>query len=242
MASHMRRSVRQKIRPKCGAIAIGNVLLGSRAGKSTEEFSQFTTFPMAMAPHFGRIFCRTLLRMWLAMDQPAEFTVLEFGAGSGQLASDVKQCVSSNVLRLTPRLAGDFRAALKYSIVERSPALATRQRHRGLDVVEADAQEPAACERIRAAKGYPEIGAIVSNELLDAFAPVKLRYSVYENDTRACSSWQEVRLVHLVKGSDLEELLSEHLAVNAVEEVLARMAEHTRSFACEATDSTVGKL
>ena len=33
--------------------------------------------------------------------------------------------------------------------------------HRGLDVVEADAQDPAACERIRAAKGYPTSGAIV---------------------------------------------------------------------------------
>ena len=39
---------------------------------------------------------------------------------------------------------------------------------------------------------YPEVGAIVSNELLDAFAPVKLRYNVYQNDTRACTSWQEV--------------------------------------------------
>merc|ERR1719387_2070710 len=244
MASHMRRSVRQKIRPKCGAIAIGNVLLGSRAGKSTEEFSQFTTFPMAMAPHFGRIFCRTILRMWLAMDRPAEFTVLEFGAGSGQLAHDVQKTVASNALRLAPRLAGEFRAAIKYSIVERSPALATRQRHRGLDVVEADAQDPAACERIRAAKGYPTSGAIVSNELLDAFAPVKLRYSIYENDTSSCSSWQEVRLVHLAKASDLEALLVESgfADESRARQAVLSLAEQTRTLACEAVGSSVGKL
>jgi SAM-dependent MidA family methyltransferase len=230
--------------PEFGYYSTGRVLLGSKAGKSTEEFSQFTTFPMAMAPHFGRIFCRTILRMWLAMDRPAEFTVLEFGAGSGQLASDVKKCVASNVLRLTPQLAGEFRAALTYSIVERSPALATRQRHRGLDVVEADAQDPAACERIRAAKGYPAIGAIVSNELLDAFAPVKLRYSVYENDTSACSSWQEVRLVHIAKGADLEELLvASQFADEARARVaVAQLAEQTRALACEAVGSSVGKL
>ena len=49
----------------------------------------------------------------------------------------------------------------------------------------------------------------------------------------------EVRLIHVARSDYLRELLSEHLAVNAVEDVLARMAEHTRSFACEATESTV---
>ena len=39
--------------------------------------------------------------------------------------------------------------------------------HRGLDVVEADAQDPAACERIRAAKGYPTSGAIVPARTLE---------------------------------------------------------------------------
>ena len=34
-------------------------------------------------------------------------------------------------------------------------------------VVEADAQDPAACERIRAAKGYPTSGAIVPARTLE---------------------------------------------------------------------------
>merc|ERR1719399_297480 len=142
------------------------------------------------------------------MDRPAPFSVLEFGAGSGQLATDVRQCTEGNALGLAPKVAKEWRSALDYSIVERSPALASRQRQKGLRVVEADAQDAGACERIRADKGYPTVGAIVSNELLDAFAPVKLRYSVYQNDTRACTSWQEVRLIHVARGRDLAELLS----------------------------------
>jgi SAM-dependent MidA family methyltransferase len=230
--------------PEFGYYSTGRVLMGSgqSKGKTANEFSQFTTFPMAMAPHFGRLFCRTLVRMWLNLDRPSPFSVLEFGAGSGQLATDVRGCTEGNALGLAPKIAKEWRSALDYSIVERSPALAARQRQKGLRVVEADAQDAGACERIRREKGYPEVGAIVSNELLDAFAPVKLRYNVYQNDTRACTSWQEVRLIHVARSDYLRELLSEHLAVNAVEEVLARMAEHTRSFACEATDSTVGKL
>ena len=99
--------------PDFGLYSSGRLLLGSNAEGSADEFQLFTTYPMMMAPHFGRLLCRTLLRMWLAMDRPPQFTVMEFGAGSGQLASDTQTCVSSNVLGLSTRIAEEWRAAFR---------------------------------------------------------------------------------------------------------------------------------
>lgn len=60
-----------------------------RSGGDPKAFAHFTTYPMAMSPHFARILCRTLFVMWLALDSPAVFPVIELGGGSGQLASDL---------------------------------------------------------------------------------------------------------------------------------------------------------
>jgi SAM-dependent MidA family methyltransferase len=216
--------------------------LAPTRGKGTQEFSQFTTFPMAMAPHFGRLVCRSLILMWLHLDQPSPFSVLEFGAGSGQLAWDVRQCSTGNHLGFDARTARLWKQALRYQIVERSPALAERQREKGHAVVMADAQLPTACEDIRRAAGSPTVGAVISNELLDAFAPAKLRYNVYQNDTLACTSWQEVKVLHIARKRELLELLATAIDAEPAAQFVQALVESTYQFACEVVDSSIGKV
>ncbi|CAJ1454344.1 unnamed protein product, partial [Effrenium voratum] len=63
-----------------GYYSTGRVL-GQSDGKSTQEFAHFTTYPMALSPHFGRVLCRLVFIMWLHMEERAPFRVVEMGAG-----------------------------------------------------------------------------------------------------------------------------------------------------------------
>ncbi|CAE7632545.1 CCR3 [Symbiodinium sp. CCMP2456] len=113
-----------------------------------------------------------------------------------------------------------------------SPALARRQRERGLKVVPGDAQRQDSCAPVlkalatseacglghQAAKsaecqagirGTEESGAslVLSNELLDAFAPVKLQLNLYGRpEITQCRAWQELRLVHIISLGALREI------------------------------------
>ena len=192
------------------------------ANHSTETFAHYTTFPMALSPHFASIMCRKLFLMWVAQGYPSSFTVLEFGAGSGQLAVDIRDnCLEESrasdfnriVTFWNPHVMAKFRRAAKYMTVERSPALAKRQRNRGITVVQGDAQlvHPT-CEivkdGIKAAIGNERFavnkGVVISNELLDAFAPSKLRLT--GEDLRLCGSWQETLIVHFISKFKLLQL------------------------------------
>lgn len=55
-----------------------------RAGKQGD----FLTSP-ELSPFFGRVIGRQLHEVWNALGAPAEFTVIEYGAGGGRLAHDV---------------------------------------------------------------------------------------------------------------------------------------------------------
>ncbi|CAJ1337371.1 unnamed protein product [Effrenium voratum] len=218
-----------------GYYSTGRVL-GQSDGKSTQEFAHFTTYPMALSPHFGRVLCRLVFIMWLHMEERAPFRVVEMGAGSGQLAYDIHRCVKRNELSIQPDVWRRFVAAFEYVIMERSPALAKRQRERGLKVVAGDAQRKDSCPSVLQAlaasdacgpsssapecqvgdTGNQATGAsvVLSNELtgssafeLDAFAPVKLQLSLYAMPTvTSCRAWQELRLVHVIKLQQLRAI------------------------------------
>ena len=52
-----------------GYYSKGHVLLGGGKGgqgetQGTQQFAHFTTYPMALSPHFARVFCRLLFVMW----------------------------------------------------------------------------------------------------------------------------------------------------------------------------------
>ncbi|HZR97872.1 MAG TPA: SAM-dependent methyltransferase [Chloroflexota bacterium] len=141
----------------------------------------FYTSPEAH-PAFGALLARQVLEVWERLGAPGEFTVEEWGAGSGRLASDI--------LAAAPALAPEFGASLRYAIVERSPALRRAQQRLlrpWLDRVSwlepptprVGAAPPGALgdtprepegERRGARGATPLVGCVLANELLDAFA------------------------------------------------------------------------
>lgn len=248
-----------------GYYSTGRVL-GKSDGKTAQEFAHYTTYPMALSPHFGRVLCRLVFIMWIQMKEKAPFRVVEMGAGSGQLAHDIHVCVKRNELGIEPAVWRRFVGAFEYVIVERSPALARRQRERGLKVVNGDAQRKDSCPSVLRAlassdacsaafSSAPECqvsdradkhtaaSVVLSNELLDAFAPVKLQLSIYGQPVVThCRAWQEIRMVHIIKLKDLESISQ---ALHHSEERISAMAMdlegYTNEVFCRVTNTSVGQ-
>ncbi len=112
-------------------------------------------------PSFGALVARQIEQVWVAMDRPAAFTVVEMGAGSGALARDI--------LAYAMTWSPAFYAALHYEIVERGPDFARRQK-------ETISRLATAVGKVRwhLSEGLdlpPESvdGCFLSNELPDAF-------------------------------------------------------------------------
>ncbi|CAD7976066.1 unnamed protein product [Amoebophrya sp. A25] len=246
------------------------------AGKlapDTNEFAHFTTFPMAIAPHFGRVLMRSVFLMWRQRKrlQDAQrkqdhqtlqllegaasnggddgheiFQVVEMGAGSGQLGKDIRDCVVENCLGLSPELNKAWQSAFRYTILERSPALATRQRERGLEVIVSDAQTVKACDvlKSKAARSDFHADVVISNELIDAFAPVKLKLSVFDLDNvdpGKCSSWTEMKLLHLIKIQDVMGLFAQQLGISEPSRIVRDLQSFTDTFFCTAMETSVGQ-
>eukprot|EP00913_Durusdinium_trenchii_P022170 g20831.t1 len=209
--------------------------------------------------------------MWLQMNEKAPFRVVEIGAGSGQLAHDIQECVKRNELGIDPPVWRRFLGAFEYVIVERSPALSRRQRQRGLRVVNADAQRKdscpvvlealtqsdacsagqrqparraaAECEVTERGNQHTAASLVLSNELLDAFAPVKLQLSIYGQPVVThCRAWQEIRLVHIINLDDLRAISE---ALEHSEQRITAMAldleGYTNEVFCRVTNTSVGK-
>jgi SAM-dependent MidA family methyltransferase len=134
-------------------------------------------------PIFGRLLARQFAEMWQQMDCPAEFTVVEAGAGVGRLAGHILEFAKSKLPA--------FCEALRYIAVERSPArsdqLAARLgqfiREGKCDAsIEIPAKIPAGC--------------VFSNELLDAMAVHRV--------IQKASGLQEIFVTY--DGSDFAEI------------------------------------
>lgn len=112
-------------------------------------------------PVFGAIMGRQIFEMWDLTGRPDNFRILEMGGGAGYFCKDLLDS-----LRSVHKFA-DFFRALKYTIIERSPAL--RNKQQGLLSGFSD--------KIEWHSALSECGSITgcifSNELLDAF-PVHL--------------------------------------------------------------------
>ena len=107
-------------------------------------------------PIFGALVGKQLSQLWELMGRPQPFDVVEQGAGTGRLARDI--------LRWAQTRAPELLAALRYRIVEVSPALRRRQE-------ETLAALPDAQGRIEWLEELPEEleGCLLSNELIDSF-------------------------------------------------------------------------
>lgn len=122
------------------------------------------------APHlsslFGQLIARQLVEFWQNLGAPANFQIVEGGAGQGLLAGDILSYLRQN--------APELWTGLTYTIIEISEPLRLAQRRRisaipgGSDLIEKVTWRDLA----GFAPGEVE-GVILSNELLDAF-PVHL--------------------------------------------------------------------
>jgi len=106
-------------------------------------------------PIFGRLLARQFAEMWESLGRPAEFTVVEAGAGVGRLATHVLDFCATKLPA--------FYNSLRYVAVERSAprreqAIANLKRHATAGHFAGSAEIPA---RIAA-------GCLFSNELIDA--------------------------------------------------------------------------
>jgi SAM-dependent MidA family methyltransferase len=161
---------------------------GRGAGRDTADF---ITSP-EVGPLFGALVATAIDRWWDALDRPDPFVVVEAGAGRGRLASDV--------LRAMPACL----RALRYVLVERSPALRDAQRERlRLEPPDeafgpfaaapdgGDASVPVAASGpvVTALDDLPGVeleGVIIANELLDN---LPFGIAVFTGD-----GWAEVRV------------------------------------------------
>jgi SAM-dependent MidA family methyltransferase len=147
-----------------GYYATGGVRFG--------EGGHYDTYPLALSPYFGRMVAHLAFRFWRRHGRPHGVEICELGAGNGQLCLDTLLSIDARAQRSPAwRL---FRAAVRYRIVERSPALVQRQRRqlgplaRRVRWVRADlAQRPPR-------RRFGELGLIVANEVLDCLPHHKL--------------------------------------------------------------------
>jgi len=157
----------------------------------------FLTAP-EIHPIFGRAVARQLVEVWERLDRPRPFTIREYGAGTGALATAIVGGLEAD--------ASPLRRAHRYEPVEvderRIAALRSRLEAAGrADVLDAPPLEPALA---------PITGAIIANEVLDAL-PVN---QVEWRDGRLREvyvGWEGERFVELL-GEPSTEALGRRLA------------------------------
>lgn len=118
---------------------------------------------------FGITLARQIAECWERLERPAPFVVREYGSGIGALAWDVIAGLSEE--------APECRAALQYRLVETNPHRLTQSlagfAEGGLDdVVRGEEIAPGADPQ-------PITGAVIANEVADAFAVHRL---IWRND------------------------------------------------------------
>src|SRR5437868_4333969 len=122
----LRQIIEQEIR-KCGPIPFSRYMelclyhpgLGYYS-RQAEQFGKAGDFYTSSDVHavFGRLLARQFEQMWRALGSPESLEVLELGPGRGLFAQDV--------LDWSEKKFPDLFAALRYTLVESSPALRQR--------------------------------------------------------------------------------------------------------------------
>ena len=146
--------------PEEGYYSSGKCTIGNRGDYFTN---------VSIGPVYGEVLAGQFVEMWQALGRPAGFTLVEQGAGDGQLARDILEALASTTLAGVPLI-----------VIEPSAALRDLQAVRlaGHDV-----------SWVAGAEALPELcGVHYSNELLDAF-PVHLVRSTGEG-------WAELFVGH----------------------------------------------
>jgi SAM-dependent MidA family methyltransferase len=151
--------------PHCGYYSTGRVRFG--------DGGHYDTFPLALSPFFGRMVAHYGWRCWRRAGEPARFEIAELGAGNGQLCLDALVTVADRA-RTAPAWQR-FSKALRYRIIERSPALVRRQREQ-LGPLARQVRWTNADLAQRAPRQLPlaACGMVVANEVLDCLSHHKI--------------------------------------------------------------------
>ena len=150
----------------------------------------FYTAPR-LSPVFGELVGKQIAEFWEKLGAPAEFQVVEMGAGQGLLAGDILTYLQRADPALWP--------ALRYIIVEISEPLKLAQRRRLESLPEgAHLLDKVAWHTLAGFRRGEIQGCFVSNELLDAF-PVHLL-------TIQSGQWREI-YVTVSDNGEFEEVI-----------------------------------
>jgi SAM-dependent MidA family methyltransferase len=156
--------------PEAGYYASGKCAIGKRGDYFTN---------VSIGPVYGEVLAGQFVEMWQTLGRPAGFTLVEQGAGDGQLARDILEALASTPLAGVPLI-----------VIEPSVALRDLQAGRlashDVSWVADTASLPELC------------GVHYSNELFDAF-PVHLVRSTGEG-------WAELYVGHEDKGFAWREM------------------------------------
>jgi SAM-dependent MidA family methyltransferase len=171
--SHLRQKIEREIRER-GPISFSRYMelclydpeLGYYS-LNAKQFGKAGDFYTSSDVHavFGRLLARQFDEMWRALGAPGKVGLVELGPGRGLFAQDV--------LGWTEKKFPDFFAALRYVLVERSPALRERIKEIlkvHLDSEKAELSEPYSDQW----ESSPEVPTILfANEFFDAL-PVEI--------------------------------------------------------------------
>jgi len=137
------------------------------------EGGHYDTFPLALAPFFGRMLATYAHRFWRRHGEPPRFEIGELGAGNGQLCLDT--LIAVNQCARQERAWQRFATALRYRIIERSRALVERQRAT-LGPLATSVTWTRADLSQRAIRGVPfaPCGIVFANEVLDCLSHHKV--------------------------------------------------------------------
>ena len=124
----------------------------THAGESRRDYIT----SVDVTPVFGRLLAVQFQQMWELMGRPRSFTLIEGGAGTGELAKQILTAASNST--------AEFYSALHYVAIERSAARRASQMQ--------NLQREVAGGRFSSLVDFPAAtfeGCVFSNELLDAF-------------------------------------------------------------------------
>jgi SAM-dependent MidA family methyltransferase len=183
--------------PKLGYYAANRQKIGAGG--------DFVTSPH-LGADFGELLAEQFLDLWVSLERPNPFQVIEMGAGQGLIAADVLKYLSVHTHQ-SPDYAA-FWQALEYIIIEQSPAFIAEQQNALKPFVET--------ERKLTWRTWEEIpdesivGCFFSNELVDAFPVhrIEIQAGQLQEVYVASSESNPTQFVEIVSSPSTPELQS----------------------------------
>lgn len=164
-----------------------------------------------VSPLFGRLLLRQLHEMWVLLERPSGFCLVEAGAGTGALAK--------HILDTAAELFPEFYTALNYVAVERSEARRARQR----DLLAAHAERRRFESSAELSEQIP-VGCIFSNEFFDAL-PVHRVVNINRELLEICVAVNDDRSFHEVLLAPKAPRVTEYLVEQEITLFQGQQAE-----------------